>query len=99
VLIIAGTHVPVIAGKLVDAAGNGGAGAPWQSGPIALNVGVIKLVIVMLMVVVDEHCPGLGVKVYTVVPTTAVLITAGAQVPVIAGKLVDDAGNAGATLP
>jgi hypothetical protein len=66
---------------------------------MAVKVGVIRLVIVMLIVVVDAHWPAVGVKVYTVVPTAAVLITAGAQVPVIVGKLVDAAGNTGATVP
>lgn len=45
------------------------------------------------------HCPALGVKVYKVVPAAAVLTTAGAQVPVIAGKLVELAGNTGANAP
>ena len=52
----------------------------------------------MLNVVVVAHCPTVGVKVYTVVPATAVL-TAGAHVPVIAGRLVDDKGKTGAALP
>jgi hypothetical protein len=53
----------------------------------------------MLIVVVVAHWPAVGVKVYTVVPATAVLITAGAHVPVIAGRLVELAGNAGAAEP
>ena len=66
---------------------------------MAVNVGVIKVVTVMLIVVVVAHWPAVGVNVYTVVPTTAVLITAGAHVPVIAGILVELAGNAGAAEP
>ena len=50
----------------------------------------------MLNVAVVAHCPAVGVNVYTVVPAVAVL-TAGAQVPVMAGRLVDDNGNTGAT--
>ena len=49
----------------------------------------------MFDVALVAHCPAVGVKVYTVVPETAVL-TAGAHVPDIAGKLVDDKGNTGA---
>jgi hypothetical protein len=52
----------------------------------------------MLNVVVLAHCPTVGVKVYTVVPAAAVL-TAGAHVPVIAGKLVELRGSTGAALP
>jgi hypothetical protein len=52
----------------------------------------------MFNVVVTAHCPAVGVKVYTVVPATAVL-TAGAHVPVIAGMLVDVVGITGAALP
>ena len=47
-----------------------------------------------LMVVVVAPCPAVGVKVYVVVPTVAVLMVAGLQVPV---KLfVDVVGRAGA---
>ena len=45
---------------------------------------------------VDPHCPALGVNVYVVVPTVAVLIVAGLHVPVI--LLTDVAGRAGAAL-
>ena len=62
---------------------------------MAAKVGVICGSTVMLNVVVVAHCPAVGVKVYTVVPATAVL-TAGAHVPVIAGRLVEDSGKTGA---
>ena len=52
---------------------------------------------VILIVVVAAHCPAFGVNVYKTVPATAVLITAGTQVPVIAGRFVEAAGNTGAT--
>ena len=39
VLIVAGLHVPVI--PLFDVVGRTGAVLFWQSGPIAVNVGVI----------------------------------------------------------
>ena len=50
----------------------------------------------MLIVVVVPHCPVAGVKVYVVVPTVAVLMVAGLQVPVI--LLFDEVGSVGATL-
>ena len=50
------------------------------------------LVTSMLNVAVVPHCPASGVKVYTVVPTVAVLIV-GLQLPVI--PLVDTVGNSG----
>jgi hypothetical protein len=65
---------------------------------MAVNVGVISGSIVIFNVVVVAHCPAVGVKVNTVVPAAAVL-TAGAQVPVMAGRLVDESGNTGAALP
>jgi hypothetical protein len=65
---------------------------------MTVNAGVIRGSMVMFKVVVVAHCPAVGVKVYTVVPATAVL-TAGAHVPVIAGRLVDASGKTGAALP
>ena len=53
VLIVAGLQVPVI--PLVDVVGNAGAVLFWQSGPIAVNVGVICGLIVMLNVAVVAH--------------------------------------------
>lgn len=79
-LIVAGFHVPVT--PLVDVAGSAGAMLLWQRGGICRNTGVTWLVIVTDIVVDAPHCPGAGVKVYTDVPTMAVLIVAGLQVPV-----------------
>ena len=61
VFIVAGLHVPVI--PLFDVVGRTGAVLFWQSGPIAVNVGVICELIVMLKVAVVAHCPADGVKV------------------------------------
>ena len=77
----AGAQVPVI--PLFDTNGNAGAILFWHSGPIAVNVGVTRVEIVMLTEPVVAHCPAVGVNVYVVVPTVDVLITAGDQVPVI----------------
>ncbi len=41
------------------------------------------------------HWPADGVKVYVVVPVTAVLMVAGFHVPVMAGELAELVGNAG----
>lgn len=51
-------------------------------------------IVILSIVVPEAHCPGLGVKVYVVVPTAEVLIVAGLQVPAM--LLLDVAGNAGA---
>jgi len=88
-----------MAGILVELAGRAGATDPWQSGPICVNVGVMELVTTISIDVDDAHCPAAGVKVYVVVPTVAVLIVAGLQVPVMAGILVELAGSKGATDP
>ena len=48
---------------------------------------------------VVAHCPALGVKVYVKVPTVAVLTVDGDHVPVMAGLLVELAGNTGAGSP
>ena len=53
--IVAGLHVPVMAGILVELAGSEGATDPWQSGPIWVNVGVMLFVITMFMVAVVAH--------------------------------------------
>jgi hypothetical protein len=92
VLIVAGLHVPVM--PLIDVAGNDGAVEFWQSGPIAVNVGVTCGLIVTLNVAVVAHCPAAGVNVYVVVPATAVLITAGFHVPMM--PLLEVDGSAGA---
>jgi hypothetical protein len=63
VLIVAGLHVPVIAGIFIEPEGSVGAAEFWQSGPIWVNEGVILVVITMFIVVVAAHCPASGVKV------------------------------------
>jgi hypothetical protein len=92
VLIVAGLHEPLM--PLFDVAGKAGAAEFWQSGPIAVNVGVICGLIVMLSVPVVAHCPAAGVKVYVVVPAVAVLIVAGLHVPFM--PLIEVPGSAGA---
>jgi hypothetical protein len=94
VLIVAGLHVPEILFVLV--VGNAGGAEFWQSGPIAANVGVAWLVTTTVMVIVVPHCPAVGVNVYVVEPTAAVLMVAGLQVPVI--LLLEVVGSAGAVL-
>jgi len=80
---------------LLDVDGNTGAAEFIQSGPIAVNTGIICASIVTSNVVTVAHCPIAGVNVYVVVPVTDVLITAGLQVPEI--PLVDINGSTGAT--
>jgi hypothetical protein len=92
VLMAAGLHIPVM--PLLDVAGNAGAAAFTQRGPMAVNTGVICTSIVIFNVAVVAHWPAVGVKVYVVVPTTDVLIVAGDHVPVM--PLLDIAGNTGA---
>ena len=92
VLIVAGLHVPVI--PLVEVVGSAGGVLFWQSGPIAVNAGVICGSIVMINVAGIAHCPADGVKVYVVVVAIAVLIVAGLHVPVI--PFVEVVGSAGA---
>jgi len=48
---------------LLDIAGNTGAGEFTQSGPMAVNTGLICASIVMFNVVEVAHCPAVGVKV------------------------------------
>jgi len=55
VLIIAGDHVPVMAGVLVELVESVGAALFWHSGPIAAKVGVMLLVIVISSVAVTAH--------------------------------------------
>jgi hypothetical protein len=55
VLTVAGLHVPVIAGILVELACNDGAAEFRQSGPICVNVGVILAVTTISIVAVPAH--------------------------------------------
>lgn len=59
--IVAGFHVPVI--LLFEVRGKVAGVAPTQYGPNAVNVGVIFELMVMLIVLVEAHCPVVGVKV------------------------------------
>ena len=62
-LIVAGIHVPVIAGAFVELAGNDGAVLFWQIGATAAKVGVTFGLTVIVSVVVVAHWPAVGVKV------------------------------------
>ena len=92
--MVAGLQVPVI--PLLEVAGNAGAVLFRQSGPMASKTGVTEVAMVMDKVAGSAQAPAAGVKVYTVVPTVLVLITAGDQVPAI--PLLEVNGNAGAVL-
>ena len=90
--MVDGFQVPLT--PLLDVVGNAGAVAFWQSGPIAVNVGVSRVVIVISIVVAIPHWPAFGVKAYVVVPNVDVLMVAGFHVPAI--PLLDIVGKAGA---
>lgn len=92
VLFNAGDQVPVIPFKEVVA--NEATTPPEQIGGTAANVGTTFGFTVIVIVVVDAHCPEVGVKVYVVV---VVLFNTGVQVPVI--PFVDVAGNAAKAAP
>ena len=62
-LIVAGFHVPVMGGMLVEPGGSAGAVLFMHSGPICANVGVICRSIVISIVVMPAHCPASGVNV------------------------------------
>src|SRR5919197_267125 len=80
----------------VDVNGNDGAVLPLHNGPICANVGVTLAVISISIVVTAPH-GSVGVNVYVVLPTVAVLIDDGLHVP--ANPLSDVNGNDGAVLP
>ena len=61
VLLIAGDQVPVM--LLSDIVGNGAITPPEHIAATGLKVGVIAGLTVMLNVVVEAHCPAVGVKV------------------------------------
>ena len=61
VLLIAGDQVPVM--LLSDVVGNGANTPPEQIAATGLNVGVTVGLTEMLNVVVEAHCPAVGVKV------------------------------------
>ena len=55
VLIVAGDHVPVIDGILLELVGKAGAVLLSSNGPIAAKVGVMLLVVVISMVTAVAH--------------------------------------------
>ena len=55
VLIVAGLQVPVIAGVLAELTGSEGAVLFWHNGPIAANIGVTWVTMVILRDVVKAH--------------------------------------------
>ncbi len=61
--IVAGLHVPVIAGVLVELVGKTGAGLLRHNGPIASNSGTVGLVISISRVAIVAHWPAVGVNV------------------------------------
>ena len=61
VLMAAGLQVPVM--PLLDVAGNTGAVAFTQSGPMIVNTGVICASMMIFNVAVLAHSPAAGVKV------------------------------------
>ena len=75
---------------LRDVAGSGESASPEHIGPTAANVGVIPVLTVIVRVVWEAHWPAVGVKVYVVV---AVLLRAGAQVPVMPLRDVTGSGE------
>ena len=79
---------------LLELVGNGDKVAPEHIGATAVNVGVTFGLTVIVKVVVVAHCPAVGVKVYVVV---AVLLSAGAHVPVI--PLLEVVGNGDKVAP
>ena len=60
-VLTAGDQDPLM--LLVDVVGSVGGVEPWQTGPTALNVGVVGAFTVRLIVVVVAHCPAVGVNV------------------------------------
>ena len=92
VLSNAGAQVPVI--PLFDVVGNAASTAPEQIAATGVNVGVTFGLTVIVNVMVVAQSPAVGVNVYVVV---AVLLSAGAQVPVI--PLFDVVGNAANAAP
>ncbi len=89
----AGAHVPLI--PLVEVVGSGASGSPEQIAATAANVGVTSGLTVTVKVVVIAHWPAVGVKVYVPV---AVLLTAGAHVPVMPSLEVVGRTGAGSPL-
>ncbi len=81
---------------MVEDSGSAAKAAPEQIGATAAKVGVIFGFTVIVKVVVVAHCPAVGLKVSVV---EVVLSSAGNQVPVIGGILVEDSGSAAKAAP
>ena len=97
VLLTNEDQVPVIAGIFVELVGKTGAIAPEQIAGIVPKVGVTLGVTVTVKVLFDKaQNPETGEKVYVPVK---VLLTAGDQVPVIAGVFIELVGKTGAVVP
>ena len=94
-LIVAGAHVPEM--PLVEVRGSASGVAPTQYGPSWVNTGAICASTTTVMAAVVAHCPAAGVKVYTAEPAAAVLIVAGAHVPVM--PFVEVSGSASGVAP
>jgi hypothetical protein len=92
VLMLAGFHVPAI--PSFDVNGSAGGVEFWQSGPMALNVGVTVPTMVMFKETCGAQLPAVGVNIYVAVPGTVVLMLAGLHVPVIPS--FDTSGSAAA---
>jgi hypothetical protein len=91
-LFKAGDQVPVI--PLFEVVGKAAKVAPEQIAAIGVNVGFTFGFTVMVMVVVEEHCPLVGANVYRVL---AKLFKAGDQIPEI--PLFDIVGKAAKVAP
>lgn len=76
----AGDHVP--ANPLLDVFGKVPGVVFWQYPPNDVKIGAVGGLIVMFIVVDVAHCPAAGVNVYVCVPTNAVEIVGGDQLPV-----------------
>ncbi len=55
VLMVAGFHVPVMAGELAELAGNAGGVENWHNGPIWVKTGVISGLTTMFIVAEVAH--------------------------------------------
>ena len=62
-VLTAGNHVPGIGGVFVEFVGSTGADEFKQRSETALNVGTVVAIVVTVKVVVDAHCPAVGVNV------------------------------------
>jgi hypothetical protein len=63
VLMVAGFHVPVMAGEFAELAGNADGVENWHNGPIWVKTGAISGLTTMFIVFEVAHWLGDGVKV------------------------------------